>query len=212
MDMAFKSDNWTTKKLEIVLATMELVATEGFHGATTARIAAFAGVAEGTIYRHFRNKDTLIETVGQYAAARIMEHVLANYDPGRPAGDQFKIFCRDFLLSGKANRTAHYYLQHFIDSPAGIAYRRAMIKELAVNPKIRPLFYPLNVILAEAKKQGVVKNLPLQLLAGMTLGQLVFIVRDVAQGLLELNDDVIAALTRSCWDAIKKNEHILREE
>jgi AcrR family transcriptional regulator len=41
---------------KIVEATLRLVADEGIDGATTARIAAAAGVSEGTLYRMFGNK------------------------------------------------------------------------------------------------------------------------------------------------------------
>lgn len=43
----------------LIEATSELVAEVGYHRATTRAIAARAGVSEGTIYRHFPDKEAL---------------------------------------------------------------------------------------------------------------------------------------------------------
>ena len=43
----------------LLRAALELYTTEGYRAATTERIASRAGVAEGTIYRHFRGKEEL---------------------------------------------------------------------------------------------------------------------------------------------------------
>lgn len=41
-------------------AALRVIANKGFHGATTSKIAKLAGVAEGTIYNYFENKEDLI--------------------------------------------------------------------------------------------------------------------------------------------------------
>lgn len=43
----------------IIAEARVLFAERGYEGATTAELAKRAGIAEGTIYRHFRNKDEL---------------------------------------------------------------------------------------------------------------------------------------------------------
>jgi AcrR family transcriptional regulator len=47
----------------LVEAATELFASEGLHGATSARIAARAGVATGTFYLHFRDKEELFREI-----------------------------------------------------------------------------------------------------------------------------------------------------
>ena len=48
------------KRNDIMQAALELIAERGFHGAPMAEIAEKAGVAAGTIYRYFENKEALI--------------------------------------------------------------------------------------------------------------------------------------------------------
>lgn len=47
----------------LVEAATELFAQEGLHGATSARIAAAAGVATGTFYLHFKDKEALFREI-----------------------------------------------------------------------------------------------------------------------------------------------------
>lgn len=47
----------------LVRAALDLFTTQGYHGSTTPQIAARAGVAEGTIYRHFSSKQQLLNEI-----------------------------------------------------------------------------------------------------------------------------------------------------
>ncbi len=55
----------TDKKEKILQAALELFAEEGFKPTSTSKIAKKAGVSEGLIFRHFRNKDGLLEAIIQ---------------------------------------------------------------------------------------------------------------------------------------------------
>lgn len=63
-----------TTRRRILDAALHLISERGYNGATTAEIARRAGVAEGTIYRYFRDKKELfvacVEPVVQEALSR----------------------------------------------------------------------------------------------------------------------------------------------
>jgi AcrR family transcriptional regulator len=48
------------RRAEILKAALAVFASKGFHRSTTRDIAKAAGLAEGTIYNHFRNKEELL--------------------------------------------------------------------------------------------------------------------------------------------------------
>lgn len=56
-----------TTRETLLAAAGELLAEEGYPGMTTAAVARRAGVAEGTIYRHFASKEALAEAVFETA-------------------------------------------------------------------------------------------------------------------------------------------------
>ena len=60
-----------TKRPEIERAALELFVTRGLKGTTIREIATRAGVAEGTLYRHWRSKRELARFVFQGCAARV---------------------------------------------------------------------------------------------------------------------------------------------
>ncbi|HVA38626.1 MAG TPA: helix-turn-helix domain-containing protein [Candidatus Dormibacteraeota bacterium] len=71
----------------ILAATIAILRSEGLSGATTRAIAQRAGVAEGSIYRHFEDKTDLVQTaVREHALPAVLEaaqSLLAKAGSGR---------------------------------------------------------------------------------------------------------------------------------
>jgi len=61
----------TGKKENILTAALELFANEGYSATSTNKIAKKAGVSEGLIFRHFKNKKGLLQALIEDAEARI---------------------------------------------------------------------------------------------------------------------------------------------
>jgi AcrR family transcriptional regulator len=55
----------TTTRDQLLAAARELFTGDGYHAATTPLLSARAGVAEGTIYRHFPSKQALLNAAYQ---------------------------------------------------------------------------------------------------------------------------------------------------
>lgn len=53
----------TEKQLKILHTALKLFANEGYSGTSTARVAKEAGVSEGLIFRHFKNKAGLLDAI-----------------------------------------------------------------------------------------------------------------------------------------------------
>ncbi len=51
------------KKIDIINAAMEVLANQGYYDATISGIAERAGVADATIYEHFKNKEDLLFSI-----------------------------------------------------------------------------------------------------------------------------------------------------
>jgi AcrR family transcriptional regulator len=70
----------------LVRAALDLFTTQGYHASTTPQVARRAGVAEGTIYRHFTSKEQLLNEI--YRGAVRMFTQIVEQTPARSS-------CRD---------------------------------------------------------------------------------------------------------------------
>ncbi len=62
---------------KLLRAAVDLVSEAGFGAATTAAIAAHTGLAEGTLYRHFKSKDELFIAAYRQLKSDVFERVTA---------------------------------------------------------------------------------------------------------------------------------------
>ncbi len=67
------------KERQLIEASIDLFAKEGFWNTPTSRIAKHAGVATGTLFNYFASKDLLIDAVYKQLKQEWMLHVIAGY-------------------------------------------------------------------------------------------------------------------------------------
>lgn len=74
----------TDKQEKILNAALELFSNEGYNATSTSKIGKKAGVSEGLIFRHFTNKQGLLDAIIKDAESRIAEvimPIIAENDP-----------------------------------------------------------------------------------------------------------------------------------
>jgi len=74
----------TEKQEKIVQAALQLFAKEGYHATSTSKVAKAAGVSEGLIFRHFGNKEGLLQAIlkeGEERFKLLMVDILMESDP-----------------------------------------------------------------------------------------------------------------------------------
>ncbi len=74
----------TEKKENILKAALELFAQEGFKSTSTSKVARRAGVSEGLIFRHFENKEGLLEAIiheGEERAKMLFADIVLEPEP-----------------------------------------------------------------------------------------------------------------------------------
>ncbi len=117
----------SARRAEIVAATLPLLLAHG-PAVTTRQIAEAAGVAEGTIFRVFPNKESLIAAVGESAFDMTsIDASLAAIDPALPLEDRL-ITAVDILRRRFADihqlHTAVESMQQLAGRAASMANRR----------------------------------------------------------------------------------------
>jgi AcrR family transcriptional regulator len=74
------------KEQQLLEASIDLFAKEGFWNTPTSRIAKHAGVATGTLFNYFPSKAALIDAVYLYLKDKWIEHIMLGF----PADDDVK--------------------------------------------------------------------------------------------------------------------------
>lgn len=183
------------KRCAIIRATLELVAEHGFHGAPMALVAEKAGVAAGTIYRYFSNKDDIIHEAFSYLEARYYAAVQEQYPEEGPVRERFLHIGKVTIRYCTESPLEFRFLEQFFNSPYGVAHRREKI--FGKGDIITDLFN-------EAKIAQIMKDLPLPILFALAFGPLLDICRDNILGFFELDEPLIAASVEACWDALRR--------
>lgn len=78
------SHTMTEKQERIVNAALELFAKEGYRATSTSKVARKAGVSEGLIFRHYENKEGLLNAImklGEERAQLLFADVVLEEDP-----------------------------------------------------------------------------------------------------------------------------------
>lgn len=66
----------TEKQEKILQAALQLFTKEGYHATSTSKVAKAAGVSEGLIFRHFGNKEGLLEAILEVGANKLKEIIV----------------------------------------------------------------------------------------------------------------------------------------
>ncbi|KLN60418.1 hypothetical protein WH96_11775 [Kiloniella spongiae] len=152
----------TATKNKINRVAMELFAEQGVTETTTKDIASGAGIAEGTIYRHYKSKDELVkklflslyEEQGNY----LRDIAASEKDPKQKIADMIARFCQLFA-EDKALFTFLLLTQH------------GQLKEVP-DDMVTPVVV-LRDMIAQGQGIGIIKQGDPDLMAAMVLGVVV---------------------------------------
>lgn len=108
------------KRIALLNAATMAVGMAGI-GASTATIARKAGVAEGTLFRYFANKDALLNALFLYLQQSLGEAMMVGFDPTQEPKSCTRHIWNQFIAWGLANPNA-----------------QQAIRQLAVSDKITP--------------------------------------------------------------------------
>jgi TetR/AcrR family fatty acid metabolism transcriptional regulator len=85
------------KRARILKAAVKVFSRKGFFNSKVSEIAAAAGVADGTIYLYFRNKDDLLISLFEEKMGEVVEDVRRRLAAGVSALDRLRIFVENHM-------------------------------------------------------------------------------------------------------------------
>lgn len=153
------SKKQTSKQQKIVETAIKMFAEKGYANTPTSEIAKKAGVAEGTIFRHYGTKDNLLLSVilpfFKESIPDVAEEIFNEIQ------SENMVSFEDFLRAFLKNR------MEFIQNNSEIF--RVVVKELFYSEELRkeilPIFFTniqqhFNKVIDQYKESGDIDNLP----------------------------------------------------
>ena len=160
------SKKQTSKQQKIVETAIKMFAEKGYANTPTSEIAKKAGVAEGTIFRHYGTKDNLLLSVilpfFKESIPDVAEEIFNEIQ------SENMVSFEDFLRAFLKNR------MEFIQNNSEIF--RVVVKELFYSEELRKEILPIfsvniqqhfNKVIDQYKKSGELVNLPNETLQRM---------------------------------------------
>jgi AcrR family transcriptional regulator len=177
----------------LLRAALELFTTTGFRATTTPQIAERAGVAEGTIYRHFSSKEQLLNDV--YRAAHRWATTLVVETEG------------PYRTQERLQRIGRRLLEGAERDPAGarmlLQSREDQYLDDRSRDAAREFRGTLQQVIAAGKSDGVIRAGPAELWAAVWLALLAFAAERVAAREWTVEQPQTAQILDAAWDAIK---------
>jgi len=149
----------TEKQKRIIQAAIQIFAEKGFSATSTNEIARKAGVAEGTIFRHYKTKKDLLITIIE----PVIQNILAPFivqDLDKVLDQEYTNF-EDFLRAVEQNR------KQFLEN--NLSLIKIILQEIPFHPELKELFKQyvtpeplakLDALIKHFQEKGEIIDLP----------------------------------------------------
>ncbi|WP_222868000.1 TetR/AcrR family transcriptional regulator [Saccharophagus sp. K07] len=178
----------------ILRAALRLLAGCGFHGFSMKQLADEAGVAAGTLYLYFKDRDALIRQLHQEIIQTFAQHVLAGHDPDKPLQQQYRDLCQNVWLFCKTYPEMLLSKGQFDHLPPDVLRDHFLSAWQA--------FGPLRVLFDKCREQGMIKPLPDEILVTLGFETFINLARKYHLGLVSEQDMDVNEIIEATWHAI----------
>ncbi|MDX1908214.1 MAG: TetR/AcrR family transcriptional regulator [Bacteroidia bacterium] len=183
-------------KVELIFqAALRVVLKEGFAGLKMKDVAREAGVATGTLYIYFQDKEALINALYVHLKQAKTSQVMMSYDPEDPFPVTFKKLWFSFFEVGLREPERMIFIEQFARSPY-------------LTPETRDqgdrMLRPFEEILAWGIRLHIVADLPPAVLVSQLMGPIFELVKLHHDGHLTLTPALMDQCFQMAWNSIRR--------
>jgi len=183
------------KERRILEATLEVVERHGLAGFSIEAVAKKAGIAIGTVYIYFANKEALLNALYLEAKKSFFQKVLEGATHGEPIRPAFERMCLAYLHYVAENRAALMFMHQFRNSPFLFEQTREESSRYSE---------PLIVLIERGKAEGLLKpDVPTPMMIAFVQGTLAELAAFVSFEPKKTHGHHYAQIARLAWDALK---------
>jgi len=185
----------TGNKCDIILAAaLNLLADRGFHGFSIRDVAKEAGVATGTVYLYFDDREDLIKKLHSQIIETVGREVFFAINKEFSLFQQFHHMCRNFWRLFEQQPAIILSKGQFDHLPADLLRSR--------HEEAKIVLAPLFTFFLRGREQQQLKNLPDEILFPLAFEPYFEIARKSLQGFVVVDDEMLERIIRASWDSI----------
>ncbi|HSC68502.1 MAG TPA: TetR/AcrR family transcriptional regulator [Cellvibrio sp.] len=182
-------------KCDIILdATLNLLASRGFHGFSIRDVAKEAGVATGTVYLYFEDREDLIKKLHGQIIDIVRREVFVEMSREASLYQQFQQMCRNFWMLFNLRPAIILSKGQFDHLPADLLRSR--------HEDAKVVLEPLFTFFSQGRTEKVLKDLPDEILFSLAFEPYFDIARKSLQGFIEVDQGMLESVIRATWDSI----------
>jgi AcrR family transcriptional regulator len=185
-------------------ATMRVIARKGMSAATMQEIAEEAGVAKGTIYLYFRDRDELVEKTFETAISQLGDRIDAALEKGDLSfEDKLREALRVRLAFFRENRE-FFRLYLSLRMPEGTPQQQRRHKRTC-HPQYRLRIQKFADVLKESMKRGEIRDVEQFRLALFVIeGSTAVILERLTEEAPPPEEEDVEFMTRLILDGVRK--------
>jgi AcrR family transcriptional regulator len=184
-------------KIDIIFnASLQLILKEGIAGLTMAKLAKKAGLATGTLYIYFKNKEELIHQLYYKLKEESVERFMKGYRADMP----FEVAIKKIWMNYLTHRIEHYEESIFMEQYYRSPYISEDTRAIAESMKS-----PVHAVITQGKEDGIVRtDADNEMLFLSMLGFIRELCDEHISGIYELNAVRIEKAFELSMDMIRK--------
>jgi AcrR family transcriptional regulator len=180
---------------QIFRSVLTLVKEKGLAGITMGEIAREAGMATGTLYIYFKNKEELINNLFFECRKDALENYFVNYDESMPFKAGFAIVWKNIL---------HFRIENFEEVVLmDQCYHSPFINECTMK-LTKEMKKPLYKLIERGKEEAYFKEADTMTLLTFMIGSIHEGVKNAHYNRTPLNKGAIDSMFKMCWDGMKR--------
>lgn len=190
---ANSTHNFSEREQQILDATLALVAEYGLLKTSLSKISQRAKCSPGIVYHYFNSKDEILETLFMSIFGEMMAHVLDESVLALPIAERYKqLWLRKYRYHYN-NPDKTIYIEQYKNSSYYSA-EREQASQLMMSGLMTMGHNDIS--------QGLVLNLPLDVIYTMTMTVALNLAKGHVQSGVELNEDTLNTIAERCVGSI----------
>ncbi len=188
------------KRQKILLTTEALLAERGLYGLSMKLLADTAGVAAGTIYRYFENKDQLIKELYLQLTEEAAQSFLQGWSDKQTSEEKYKLLWRNVFDEVLKNPQRLTVIEMLFSQPDLAEQQAALCEDGAFSPLFN--FYQQGI------DEGCFHDWSIPALMTLSFDSAINLAKKVTRKRLEISATQINQVRDASWLIIQKDFNV----